>query len=549
MTPARKAPHSCSARQLSCWSGPEAGHQDSFQDLDPERQVVYAAIQELLGTLRDSFSHPRQSWCDGTVPLTGDVDFFVSEGGQRRRFPLPLAPSDLHALKELDVMKKAPFGRGTETVIDDRVRSTWQIAPNDVLFTCATDKFLHSTVQDDICAAAAQLLGLAPSQALTAVPHKLLVYEKGDFFSEHLDNEKQCGDGAHIATLSLVLPSTYTGGEWKLGPSRGGYEREQTVCSASQLAVSLATCTWGRSPGSDHVSSSARLPWMVWFNDVPHQVLPVTSGTRVCLLYNLMTSSPTEARDSDTASAKALPVSRGLDIVREQWVPHLKVERGRFEAESEFDGRELYNHLPFAAIELDGRYSQAAWAAAGVGCLRALDRSVVETVLGIVRALEPSDADGSTALVAVLARVTTTFEADESGWAEDDTPDGSVVFDQPRLLAGSCGAQKLQDSVKVKLDGFSCLAMRCGQWTVKRYPVTDAPFSYENEWMLGGHPGDSKETVRVYGNDADSTLEIMKQQSGLTLLLGPPRHFVSASESAWPLANLSTSGAVQMIEV
>jgi hypothetical protein len=49
---------------------------------------------------------------------------------------LPLSPRDIDAVKQAS--HRAPFGKGTKTIIDESVRKTWQIDAADL--TCSNPK-------------------------------------------------------------------------------------------------------------------------------------------------------------------------------------------------------------------------------------------------------------------------------------------------------------------------------------------------------------------------------------------------------------------------
>src|SRR5690606_1140235 len=91
--------------------------------------------------------------------------------------------------------------------------------------------------------------------------YKLLIYEEGDFFLTHKDSEK--GKGM-FGTLIIGLPSQYTGGE---------------------LIVRFE----GEEETADFAKNSAySLNYVAFYADCDHEVKPLTSGYRVCLVYNLI---------------------------------------------------------------------------------------------------------------------------------------------------------------------------------------------------------------------------------------------------------------------
>lgn len=150
---------------------------------------------------------------------------------------------------------RAPFGRGSETLIDVAVRKTWQI-------DAAQLKFGGRHWQRSLVAiVAAASAGLGVSGPVTAQLYKLLVYDTGSFFVGHRDTEKAAG---MFATLVIVLPSVYEGGELLI--------RHQ----GREVCLNLA--------GAD-LSDAA---FAAFYADCVHEVRPVTQGTRLTLVYNLL---------------------------------------------------------------------------------------------------------------------------------------------------------------------------------------------------------------------------------------------------------------------
>jgi len=90
---------------------------------------------------------------------------------------------------------------------------------------------------------------------------RFLVYDTGSFFVSHRDTEKAPG---MFATLVVVLPSLYTGGELCIRHS------ERAVC------LDLA------SPEPSEVAYAA------FYADCRHEVRPITAGCRLVLIYNLI---------------------------------------------------------------------------------------------------------------------------------------------------------------------------------------------------------------------------------------------------------------------
>ena len=107
--------------------------------------------------------------------------------------------------------------------------------------------------------------------------YKLLIYERGGFFAPHRDTEK--ADGM-VATLVISLPVPGAGGELVIR-----HQGRETV-------VDMRT------------DEPSELVYAAFYADCEHEILPVTDGHRVCLVYNLMlqdgSDTPLEAPDYGT---------------------------------------------------------------------------------------------------------------------------------------------------------------------------------------------------------------------------------------------------------
>jgi hypothetical protein len=115
---------------------------------------------------------------------------------------LPLLPAQAAAL--VAVAEQAPYGRGSDTLVDTDVRRTWQIAAERVQLG---GRHWDQDLADIVARCAA---GLGISEPVSAEFYQLLVYDTGSFFLSHRDTEKAPG---MFATLVVVLPSLYSGGE------------------------------------------------------------------------------------------------------------------------------------------------------------------------------------------------------------------------------------------------------------------------------------------------------------------------------------------------
>ena len=167
-------------------------------------------------------------------------------------FPVP----DAQVRELLDAAEQSPFGLGTETIIDPKVRDCKQFEPDMVKISGKTWKKTFGQIFKE----AAEGLG-CPHDSIRAELYKVLVYDTGGFFSPHRDTEK--GDGM-VATLVISLPVAGTGGEIVI--RHQGHEK----------VIDMTT------------DNPSELSWVTFFADCEHEIRPVSSGYRICLVYNLM---------------------------------------------------------------------------------------------------------------------------------------------------------------------------------------------------------------------------------------------------------------------
>lgn len=168
------------------------------------------------------------------------------------------------AARLISLAKPAHFGYGENTLHDVSVRDTWEITPDQV--TLGGD-----TWEQDLTRALDALgpqLGLPGRTGLELELHSMLIYGEGQFFTAHQDSEKH---DDMIATLVISLPSDHSGGE---------------------LVVD------DRGAQKHYRASSSTLELVAFYSDRRHEVLPVRSGHRVTLTFNILARST-----PDTASA------------------------------------------------------------------------------------------------------------------------------------------------------------------------------------------------------------------------------------------------------
>lgn len=183
--------------------------------------------------------------------------------------PLPVSPT--MARKLLSVAKQAPYGLRDKTVLDAKVRDTWQIARSRIKSDKRQwNKTLHPqlrSTQND--------LGLPVGGKLQAELYKLLVYEPGQFFRPHQDSEKLAN---MVGTMTVELPSDYRGGS--------------TIVEHRGQKITFRR--------SKH--SAEHLTFTAFYSDCHHEVRPITEGYRIVLVYNLTFAGAPLELDQDMST-------------------------------------------------------------------------------------------------------------------------------------------------------------------------------------------------------------------------------------------------------
>ena len=119
--------------------------------------------------------------------------------------------------------------------------------------------------------------------------YKLLIYDKGSFFAPHRDSEKVDG---MFATLLVCLPSRHKGGT--LVVSHDGESKEIDF---------------------DTKAGAFSTQYAAFYTDCQHEIKPVTSGYRVCFVYNLTLARSKRQPSAPAHSSKVEQVTSLLSTV------------------------------------------------------------------------------------------------------------------------------------------------------------------------------------------------------------------------------------------
>ncbi|KAI8866534.1 hypothetical protein GQ42DRAFT_165432 [Ramicandelaber brevisporus] len=152
---------------------------------------------------------------------------------------------------------------------------------------------------------------------------KMNVYKEGDMFRPHVDT---ITDPRLVASLVLCLPSPFTGGE--LTVSHG--DDKHVVKFGGSGAVD-----------DDDADEDEQCNWAAFYTDCVHEILPVTSGYRVTVTYNLL-----GVRDSIQHSPLVID-SPIISVIR-------AVLRSGFKGKLAVPAQHAYPHTSGLKFELKG---------------------------------------------------------------------------------------------------------------------------------------------------------------------------------------------------
>jgi hypothetical protein len=228
-----------------------------------EANLTDAALERFADTREIYMEDPTERLEKLLAPL-GESSDFVAQGTLPPVLPglevhgvgpigLPVSADDARRL--IAVAGQAPYGLGTETIVDTDVRRVWQIEPSQfALRNPGWEAQVGAMVK-------AVTQRFAIGGRVRRELYKLLVYEPGDFFAPHRDTEKAPG---MFATLVVSLPSPHEGGTLVV--------EHEGECARIEFG----------GPESEF-----RTAYAAFYADCRHEITPVQSGYRVCLIYNL----------------------------------------------------------------------------------------------------------------------------------------------------------------------------------------------------------------------------------------------------------------------
>jgi hypothetical protein len=243
-------------------------------------------------------------------------------------FGFPISQVQIKTL--INVAHKAPFGKGSKTVLDTAVRSAWEIDAEGISFSNPKwPNFLEKIIDKT-----KESFGLE-MENVSATLYKMLIYEKGDFFLPHKDSEKEPG---MFGTLIVGLPEEHTGGQLHIR-----HDGHEEIVDFSSMA------------------NEFELPFVAFYADCEHEIKPILTGFRLCLVYNLVQNESKTKIHLDEISSIEIELAKLLQTPSAKLINPIVVLLGHQYTPKNFSLSSLKHHDKPRAIALLNAAKQAGY--------------------------------------------------------------------------------------------------------------------------------------------------------------------------------------------
>ncbi|KAI0686996.1 hypothetical protein C8Q76DRAFT_686525 [Earliella scabrosa] len=246
-------------------------------------------LKEQIRNIRACIRH-GPPYCQGTVAVPAhDLTLFYGTEGNAHRINLGNAnATQLQHLAE--TCQPATFGVDNEDVMDETYRKAGKLDTEDFLVGF---EVVRSGILDVVHSELA-IDRLVKEDAIRAELYKLNVYGPGSFFKPHVDTPRS---ELQFGSLVIVFPTTHEGGELKIrhpnDPNDEAAEDDRAEWTFDSNAL-LTGCT------------EPSIAYVAFFSDVEHEVMPVLSGYRLTITYNLYWAEP---KTPSAATSLSVPCS------------------------------------------------------------------------------------------------------------------------------------------------------------------------------------------------------------------------------------------------
>ncbi|KAI0334272.1 hypothetical protein GY45DRAFT_1318758 [Cubamyces sp. BRFM 1775] len=247
-------------------------------------QTSDPTLKQQLEKLRAAFIHEKP-FCHGIAPLPlDDFVLFYGKGAKpTRRINLANAtPDELQHLAE--TCDPASFGVGQKDVYDESYRKAGKLDKADFAINLSPEAL--GIVDAINNALFVESLGFAEDSIRTEL-YKLNVYGPQSFFKPHVDTPRS---KQMFGSLVIVFPTPHEGGALVLRDDHDASKDIEGGGSDPQIAANVTSGRreWTVDSGTLLAQrTEPSIAYVAFFSDTEHEVMPVLSGYRVTLTYNL----------------------------------------------------------------------------------------------------------------------------------------------------------------------------------------------------------------------------------------------------------------------
>lgn len=332
----------------------------------------------------------------GNYYVTGFREIYMPQLSVQNigQISFPVQETQLNQL--IDLAEAAPYGKGEKTIIDKKVRRTWQFNDDQIdLNGKHWDNDLASILNE-----VKEEFGA--SCDINAELYKLLIYDKDSFFVQHRDTEKT---EAMFATLVIVLPSIYQGGQLIVR-----HQDQEAVLDLQR-------------------EETSEIAFAAFYADCKHEVLPVTDGCRLTLVYNL------SRQDKKALSQPPNYLNEQQHIINllKQWTQQLTDNNDLIDNNRTLQQQKIPEKIIYL---LEHAYSLESLS---FSALKGADAAISET---LVSAAQQADCEVYLTLVSIEESGTAEYYGGYSSnryghhWSNDDSDDFEIdeVYDSSELI-------------------------------------------------------------------------------------------------------------------
>lgn len=256
-TPEQQPPPSNTRRWLRTEREARVANVDTMDQLEtPASDSESAGRDDILDAINGALNKIEAAGSFGgfaRLPDLKDLGLSVHGVGD---IALPLQETQARQL--IAQSRQAPFGKGSDTVVDTAVRNTWEL--DAAQFEFRRDRW--PKILDGCIKFVGQALGI--TSPIRAEPYKMLIYEKGAMFKAHTESVEYsiplrhcvrradalyCSSTEKIpgmfGTLVVCLPSPHQGGDvvlkhhGKTKTYRTSQVQPSVLCCKQQLLLSV----------------------------------------------------------------------------------------------------------------------------------------------------------------------------------------------------------------------------------------------------------------------------------------------------------------------